>query len=203
MKIVAIGKNYVTDVREMPSEKVIPIIFTKADTTLLEDNKELVLPSFSKEVWYEAELAFRIGKTCKNAELQNALDHIDAVALSNDLTAKDVLVASRGLQGPWDLAKGFDGATPIGSFYPIADFPDVENINFSFEVNGVEVQKGNSSHMITKLAELIVYVSSIMTLNVGDIILTGTPPLGVGKVNSGDLMIGYLEGKKVLETRVV
>jgi 2-keto-4-pentenoate hydratase/2-oxohepta-3-ene-1,7-dioic acid hydratase in catechol pathway len=154
-------------------------------------------------VWYEAELAFRIGKTCKNAELQNALDYIDAVALSNDLTAKDVMVASKDLQGPWDLAKGFDGATPIGAFYPIADFPDVENINFSFEVNGVEVQKGNSSHMITKLTDLLMYVSAIMTLNVGDIILTGTPPLGVGKVNSGDLMIGYLEGKKVLETKVV
>lgn len=100
MKIIAIGKNYVTDVREMPSEKVVPMIFTKADTTLLEDNKDLVLPTFSREVWYEAELAFRIGKTCKNAELQNALDFIDAVTLSNDLTAKDVLVASKALQGP-------------------------------------------------------------------------------------------------------
>lgn len=202
MKIIAIGKNYVNDLSEMPLEKVVPIIFTKPDTTLLEHNEDLVLPAFSDNVWYEAELAFRIGKTCKNATLQNALSFVDAVTLSNDLTAKDVMEKSRETKGPWALAKGFDGATPIAPFYPISEFPDVTNINFTFEVNGVEVQKGNSAYMITKLPELIVYVSAIMTLNVGDILLTGTPTLGPGKVNSGDIMIGYLEGKKVLETKV-
>ncbi|MDP5231140.1 MAG: fumarylacetoacetate hydrolase family protein [Cellulophaga sp.] len=203
MKIIAIGKNYVNDLSEMPSEKVIPIIFTKPDSTLLEHNEDLVLPAFSNNVWFEAELAFRIGKTCKNATLQNALAFVDAVTLSNDLTAKDVMEKSRETKGPWALAKGFDGATPIAPFYPIADFPNVENINFTFEVNGVEVQKGNSGYMITKLPELIVYVSQIMTLNVGDILLTGTPALGPGKVNSGDIMTGYLEGKRVLETKVM
>lgn len=203
MKIIAVGKNYVNNLSEMPLEKVIPIVFTKPDTTLLEDNEDLVLPSFSNDVWYEAELAFRFGKMCKNATQENALNFIDAVTLSNDLTAKDVLSESRETKGPWALAKGFDGATPIAPFYPIADFPDVTNINFSFEVNGVEVQNGNSSLMITNLVDFIVYVSSIMTLNPGDILLTGTPPKGVGKVNSGDVMIGYLEGKKVLETKVI
>jgi fumarylpyruvate hydrolase len=202
MKIVAIGKNYVNDLSEMPSEKVVPLVFTKPDTTLLENNEDLELPSFSNEVWFEAELAFRIGMTCKNASGDNALSFVDAVTLSNDLTAKDVLAASRETKGPWALAKGFDGATPIAPFYPIEDFPDVTNINFSYEINGVEVQKGNSSHMITSLVDFIVYVSSIMTLNPGDILLTGTPPKGVGKVNSGDIMIGYLEEKKVLETKV-
>ncbi|AIY13327.1 fumarylacetoacetate hydrolase family protein [Cellulophaga baltica] len=202
MKIVAVGKNYVNELSEMPSEKVLPIVFTKPDTTLLENNEDLVLPSFSNDVWFEAELAFRIGKKCKAATAENALDFIDAVTLSNDLTAKDVLASSRETKGPWALAKGFDGATPIAPFYPIADFPDVTAINFSYEVNGVEVQKGNSSHMITNLVDFVVYVSSIMTLNPGDILLTGTPPKGVGKVNSGDVMIGYLEGKKVLETKV-
>ncbi|QXP55865.1 fumarylacetoacetate hydrolase family protein [Cellulophaga sp. HaHa_2_95] len=202
MKIVAVGKNYVNELSEMPSEKVIPIVFTKPETTLLENNEDLVLPSFSNDVWFEAELAFRIGKKCKAATAENALDFIDAVTLSNDLTAKDVLASSRETKGPWALAKGFDGATPIAPFYPIADFPNVTDINFSYEVNGVEVQKGNSSHMITNLVDFVVYVSSIMTLNPGDILLTGTPPKGVGKVNSGDVMIGYLEGKKVLETKV-
>ncbi|KGK29538.1 fumarylacetoacetate hydrolase family protein [Cellulophaga sp. E6(2014)] len=202
MKIVAVGKNYVNELSEMPSEKVLPIVFTKPDTTLLENNEDLVLPSFSNDVWFEAELAFRIGKKCKAATAENALDFIDAVTLSNDLTAKDVLASSRETKGPWALAKGFDGATPIAPFYPIADFPDVTAINFSYEVNGVEVQRGNSSHMITNLVDFVVYVSSIMTLNPGDVLLTGTPPKGVGKVNSGDVMIGYLEGKKVLETKV-
>ena len=203
MKIIAIGKNYVNDLIEMPTEKVTPIVFTKPDSSLLEDNKDLILPTFSNDVWYEAELAYRIGKTCKNANEENALSFVDAVTLSNDLTAKDVMATSRETKGPWALAKGFDGATPIAPFFPITDFPDVANINFSFEMNGVEVQKGNSSHMITNLVDFIVYVSSIMTLNSGDILLTGTPPNGIGKINSGDVMIGYLEGKKVLETKAI
>tara|TARA_R110000868_G_scaffold30589_2_gene112921 strand:- start:38663 stop:39274 length:612 start_codon:yes stop_codon:yes gene_type:complete len=203
MKIIAVGKNYVSDLSEMPSEKVIPIVFTKPDTTLLEHNEDLVLPSFSNDVWYEAELAFRIGVKCKNATVENALSFVDAVTLSNDLTAKDVLASSRESKGPWALAKGFDGATPIAPFFPIADFPNVTDINFSFEMNGVEVQKGNSSHMITNLVDFIVYVSAIMTLNPGDILLTGTPPNGVGKINSGDVMVGYLEGEKVLVTKAI
>lgn len=203
MKIIAIGKNYVNDLKEMPSEKGIPVVFTKPDSSLLEYDKDLVLPSFSNEVWYEAELAFRIGETCKNITSGNALSFVDAVTLCNDLTAKDIMATSRETKGPWALAKGFDGATPIGPFFPIANFPDVTNINFSFEVNGKEVQKGNSAYMITTLVDFIAYVSGIMTLNPGDILLTGTPPLGVGKINSGDIMIGYLEGKKVLETKAL
>jgi 2-keto-4-pentenoate hydratase/2-oxohepta-3-ene-1,7-dioic acid hydratase in catechol pathway len=203
MKIVAVGKNYVNELSEMPKEAVTPIVFTKPDTTLLENDADLVLPAFSNDVWYEAELAFRIGTKCKNATKENAVSFVDAVTLSNDLTAKDVLKASReGNKGPWTLAKGFDGATPIAPFFPISDFSNLNDINFSYDINGVEMQKGNSSLMITGLADFIVYVSSIMTLNPGDILLTGTPPKGVGKVNSGDVMIGYLERKKVMETKV-
>ncbi len=203
MKIIALAKNYVNDLAELPSEKVVPIVFTKPETTLLEYNQDLALPCFSKEVWYEAELAFRIGKTCKNATEEKALYFVDAVTLANDLTAKDVLALSSVARGPWDLSKGFDGATPIAPFFPIADFPNLQDINFSFEVNGVEVQRGNSAYMITTLVDFIVYLSSIMTLNPGDILLTGTPPIGVGKVNRGDVMVGYLERKKVLITKVI
>lgn len=203
MKIIAVGKNYVNSLSEMPKEKVSPIVFTKPDTTLLAHNAPLALPSFSDDVWYEAELAFRIGKTCKNATQENAMSYVNGVTLANDLTAKDVLSASRETKGPWALSKAFDGATPIGSFFPIDNFPDVQNIGFSFKVNGVEKQKGNSRSMITTVADFIVYVSAIMTLNEGDILLTGTPPIGVGKVNRGDTMVGYLEGKKVLETKVL
>lgn len=202
MKIIGIGKNYVNDLSEMPEGVVEPLIFTKADTTLLENGADLTLPAVSAQVWYEVELAFRIGKTCKGVSVENALEYVDAVALANDLTAKDVLTKSRETKGPWALAKGFDGATPIGEFQPIGNFADLKNINFTLEVNGVERQKGNSSLMITPLAELIAYVSQFMTLNAGDILLSGTPASGVDQVNSGDEMIGYLEGKKALVTRV-
>ncbi|MFY0627170.1 MAG: fumarylacetoacetate hydrolase family protein [Reichenbachiella sp.] len=204
MKIVGIGKNYVNDLKDLPEGEVTPLIFTKPDTSLLEDNQELKLPSISDNIWYEIEIAFRIGKKCKDVKKEDALQYVDALAVANDLTAKDVLKASREPnKGPWALAKGFDGATPISKFVPVAEFEDIANVNFSLSVNGEERQKGNTSLMITKLDELIEYVSSYMTLNPGDILLTGTPAHGVAKIDSGDEMIGFLEGEKVLETKVI
>ncbi|MEM9340806.1 MAG: fumarylacetoacetate hydrolase family protein, partial [Bacteroidota bacterium] len=158
----------------------------------------------SENVWYEIDLAFRIGKQGKDIKAEDALDYVDALTLANDLTAKDVLAASREPgKGPWALAKAFDGATPIGSFLPIDQFNDVRNINFSFTVNGEERQKGNSSLMITPLDQLIEYVSAFMTLYPGDVLLTGTPATGADQVHSGDVMVGYLEGEKMLETKVL
>jgi len=203
MKIIGIGKNYVNDLKDLPSSEVVPLIFTKPDSSLLENDADLELPKFSNDVWYEVELAFRIGTTCKNASEAEALNFVDAIALANDLTAKDVLKQSREPnKGPWALAKGFDGATPISKFLPISDFPDVTDINFKLEVNGEERQLGNSGLMITSLAKLIHYVSGIMTLNPGDILLSGTPAKGVAKIESGDLMIGYLEGQQMFRTKV-
>ena len=204
MKIIGIGKNYVNNFSELPEGEVIPMIFTKADTTLLEDDKDLLLPSISSDVWYEVEIAIRIGKSSKNIKADEALSCIDAIALANDLTAKDVLKESReGNKGPWALAKGFDGATPIAKFINISEFKDISNINFSLNVNGEERQVGNTSLMITSIPKFIEYVSSYMTLTPGDILLTGTPASGVAKLNSGDLMEGYLEGKKVMTTKVI
>ncbi|MFY0598126.1 MAG: fumarylacetoacetate hydrolase family protein [Cyclobacteriaceae bacterium] len=203
MKIVGIGKNYVNDQKDMPQGEVTPLIFTKADTTLLKDNADLEIPAITSDVWYEIEIAVRIGQTCKLVKADDAMTYVDAITLANDLTAKDVLTKSREGKGPWALAKGFDGATPIAEFKPIGDFPDFENINFSLELNGVEKQKGNTSLMITKLPQLIEYVSAFMTLNPGDILLTGTPAHGVEKINSGDVMTGFLEGEKLLETKVL
>lgn len=204
MKIIGIGKNYVNSKDDLPQGEVTPMIFTKPDTSLLENNGDLILPTISNDIWYEIEIAFRIGKKCKSVSKADALDYVDALALANDLTAKDVLKASREpSKGPWALAKGFDGATPIGSFHPISDFPDIYDINFSLNVNGKERQKGHTSLMITNLEALIEYVSAFMTLNPGDILLTGTPAHGVAKIEAGDLMEGYLEGKKALVTKAV
>lgn len=203
MKIIGIGKNYVNDLADKPQGEVTPMIFTKPDSSLLENNENLTLPSVSDDVWYEIEIAFRIGKKAKNVKAENVLEYIDALALSNDLTAKDVLKQSRETnKGPWALAKGFDGATPISKFRTISDFPDINNINFSLNVNGEERQKGNTSLMITSLGQLVEHVSAFMTLNPGDILLSGTPAHGVARIESGDLMEGYLEGELVLTTQV-
>lgn len=203
MKIIGLGQNYVNDIHDLPKEEVTPFVFFKPDSSLLKDNQDFVLPNIPVDIWYEVEIAFRIGTTCKQATRENALSHVDALAIANDLTGKDDALVQKGEEVAWPLAKGFDGATPIGVFHPISDFTDIYDINFSFSHNGVEKQKGNTSLMITKLEQSIVYLSGFMTLNPGDIILTGTPAHGAEKIKSGDVMVGLLEGKTELTTRVV
>ncbi|MFY0607118.1 MAG: fumarylacetoacetate hydrolase family protein [Cyclobacteriaceae bacterium] len=203
MKIIGIGKNYVSDKTELPQGDVVPVIFVKTENTLLTHNKDLAFPAICKDLKFEIEIALRVGKSVKNVAESEAMNCIDAIALANDLTATDVLASSRENKGPWALAKGFDGATPISEFRPISDFPDIHNINFGMEVNGEQVQFGNTSLMITKPEQLIAYVSTFMTLEPGDIFLTGTPAKGAGYVHQGDVMVGYLEGEKLLETKVV
>ncbi|MEP2026763.1 MAG: fumarylacetoacetate hydrolase family protein [Reichenbachiella sp.] len=200
MTIVGIGKNYVNTPEEMPSPKWAPIIFTKPETTLLTDNAPFEIPAVSNEVAYEVELAFRISKSGKNINEADAMNHVDAVAIAIDFTAKDVLAKSRENKGPWALAKGFDGATPISAFIPLSEF--VEEINFALDLNGERVQTGKSSLMVYTLPQIIAHVSQYMTLNPGDIILSGTPAHGVGLVKSGDHLLATLESKIKLEFEV-
>ncbi|PIB35779.1 fumarylacetoacetate hydrolase [Reichenbachiella sp. 5M10] len=198
MIIIGIGKNYVNSVEEMPSPKWQPIIFTKPETTLLTGNAPFEIPAVSENVAYEVELAFKISKQGKNISEAAALEYVDAVAVSIDFTAKDVLSQSREGKGPWALAKGFDGATPISEFLPLSQFKEIDEINFALDLNGERVQTGHSSLMVYKLPEIIAYVSQFMTLNPGDIILSGTPAHGVGAVKAGDQLTATLEGESLL-----
>ncbi|WP_420580744.1 fumarylacetoacetate hydrolase family protein [Reichenbachiella sp.] len=200
MTIIGIGKNYVNTAEDMPSPKWAPIIFTKPETTLLKDNAPFEIPAVSNEVAYEVELAFRISKTGKNISEADGLEYVDAVAVCIDFTAKDVLKASRENKGPWALAKGFDGATPISEFLPISQFGS--EINFALDLNGERVQTGNSSLMVYNLPQIIAHVSQFMTLNPGDIILSGTPAHGVGLVKAGDKLAAKLEDENILEFEV-
>ncbi|WP_422359392.1 fumarylacetoacetate hydrolase family protein [Reichenbachiella sp.] len=200
MTIIGIGKNYVNTPEEMPSPKWAPIIFTKPETTLLKNNAPFEMPAVSNEVAYEVELAYRISKTGKNINEADVMDYVDAVAVCIDFTAKDVLKKSRENKGPWALAKGFDGATPISEFVSIDQFEG--DINFALNLNGERVQTGNSSLMVYNLPQIVSYVSQFMTLNPGDIILSGTPAYGVGLVKAGDKLLATLEGKNVLDFEV-
>lgn len=201
MIIVGIGKNYVNSPEEMPSPKWAPIIFTKPETTLLTGNAPFEIPAVSNEVAYEVELAYRISKSGKNISEAAAMSHVDAAAVAIDFTAKDVLAKSRENKGPWALAKGFDGATPISDFLPLSQFGD--EINFALDLNGERVQTGKSSLMVYNLPQIIAHVSQFMTLNPGDIILSGTPAHGVGLVKAGDKLRATLEGENKLEFDVI
>jgi 2-keto-4-pentenoate hydratase/2-oxohepta-3-ene-1,7-dioic acid hydratase in catechol pathway len=204
MKLIGIGKNYVNNKSEISVIKTgAQTIFLKAESTLVTDNKDIEFPAITNELAYEVELVAKIGKTGKNIDEGDATSYISEIGIGIDFTAKDVLAASRANKGPWALAKGFDGASPINGFMPIANFPDLSNINFSLNINGEEKQVGNTDYMIYNFAEIIAYVSKFMTLNPGDMIFTGTPASGVGLNVKGDHLQAFIEGELLLDFKLV
>ena len=204
MKIIGIGKNYVTDKSEISALKNgTQLIFTKPETTLVYNNDDVVFPSITKELAYEVELVIKIGKKGKDIALNDANSYISGIAVGIDYTAKDILNDSRANKGPWALAKGFDGASPISEFKSVSDFPKLDNIHFNLLINGEEKQVGNTDFMIYNFSEIIAFVSSYMTLEPGDLIFTGTPAIGAGLNFKGDHLQAFIEKELLLDFKVI
>ena len=204
MKIIGIGKNYVNQTSEISANKTgAQTIFTKPDSTLVTGNKDIPFPKITNELAYEVELVAKIGKQGKDITLEDATSYISEIAVGIDYTATDVLAASRENKGPWALAKGFDGASPISSFKSVSEFSDLNTINFDLKINGEQKQVGHTSLMIYSFAEIIAYVSSFMTLEEGDLIFTGTPAMGKGLNHKGDHVQASIEGELLLDFKLV
>lgn len=204
MKIIGIGKNYVVDKAEIKTIKNgKQLIFLKAESTLVTDNKDVVYPSITNELAYEVELVIKIGKKGKDISVANAGSYISEIAVGIDYTAKDVLAQSRANKGPWALAKGFDGASPVSNFMSASKYSDLNNINFDLVINGEQKQVGNTSFMIYNFNEIIAFVSTFMTLEVDDLIFTGTPALGSGLNVKGDHLKASIEGELLLDFKII
>lgn len=204
MKIIGIGKNYVLDKSEIDDLKNdVQLIFTKPDSSLVTESKDVEFPAITNQLIYEVELVVKIGKTAKNVSVEEANSYISEIGIGIDYTAKDVLTASREKKGPWALAKGFDGASPISGFKPISDFPELGNINFDLVINGEKKQVGNTGYIIYNFAEIISFVSTFMTLNPGDMIFTGTPAVGAGEIFKGDHLQASIEGEILLDFKMI
>lgn len=198
MKIICIGRNYVEHIRELQNEfPAAPVFFLKPDTSLLIRNRPFYYPDYSKEIHYEVELVLRISKVGKNISRQFAHTYFDEIGVGLDLTARDLQNQAKAKGLPWTLAKGFDFSAPMGKFYPKSKFPDLRNLQFRLDVNGITVQNGNSGLMIYDFDEIISYISRFMTLRIGDYIFTGTPA-GVGPIRIGDKLEAFLEEEKAL-----
>ena len=178
-----------------------PVIFTKADSSLLKDGKPFFLPEEMGRVDYETELVVRICKLGKSIPQRFAHRYYDAVTVGIDLTARELQQRLRAEGKPWDLCKGFDGAAVIGQWVDIAKFRDIQAIHFHLDVNGHTVQQGCSSDMLFKVDEIIAYISRYFTLKTGDLLYTGTP-VGVGPVHINDHLTGWIDDRKVLEFNV-
>jgi 2-keto-4-pentenoate hydratase/2-oxohepta-3-ene-1,7-dioic acid hydratase in catechol pathway len=202
MKIICIGRNYVNHITELNNERPEePVIFMKPDTAIPPNKTPFVIPEFSNEIHHEVEILVKINKVGKYIDLKFAHKYYDQIGLGIDFTARDLQnkLKEKGL--PWEKAKAFDGSAIIGEFLPKNDFVSVENITFELTNKGETVQKGNTSHMLWKIDEIVSYVSQYFTLKAGDIIFTGTPE-GVAKVSPGDLLEGFIDNKKVLRLQI-
>ncbi|MFI0431169.1 fumarylacetoacetate hydrolase family protein [Mariniflexile sp. HMF6888] len=204
MKILAIGKNYVNSKEEISGNKTgNQIIFSKPESSLVRDNKDVVYPSFTNQLNYEIELVIKIGKKGKDISLEDAASYISEIGVGIDYTAKDVFNACREAKGPWDLGKGFDGAAPISNFKPVSNFPKLDDINFNLVINGEEKQVGNTSLMIYTFSDIITFTSKYMTLEPGDLIFTGTPAVGAGEIFKGDHLQCFVEGELFLDFKMI
>lgn len=202
MKIIAVGRNYIKHANELNNPiPTRPVIFLKPDTALLKDNRDFYYPEFSKEIHYEIEVVLRICKEGKHVQEKFAHSYFDQIGLGIDFTARDIqqLHKEKGL--PWELAKAFDHSAPISEMIPKEQFTDLYNIDFCLDKNKETVQKGNTQDVIFSFEKLISFVSQHITLRKGDLIYTGTPE-GVGPVQIGDHLEGYLQGKKMLDFHI-
>lgn len=196
-KVIGIGKNYADHAREMGGEApTTPVMFLKPSTAVIGPGEAVVLPSQSSQVEFEGEIAVVIGRLARDVPPARAIDVILGFSCANDVTARDLQRAD----GQWTRAKGFDSFCPIGPW--VATEASVDDLALKTTVNGVVRQQAAASTMVHSIADLVVFVSSIMTLLPGDVILTGTPA-GVGPLAPGDQVAVEVTGVGTLDHRVV
>lgn len=202
MKIICIGLNYHSHIKELQlTVPQAPVFFLKPETAMIVRNRPFFLPDFSDEIHYEVELLVRINKLGKSIQRKYAHTYYDEIGLGIDFTARDLQQKARVAGLPWELAKSFDGSAVMNKFYSKSHFANLDQLGFSLQLNGVEVQKGNTQDMVFHIDEIIAYVSQFITLKIGDVIYTGTP-CGVGKVAINDRLEGFIEQEKMFDFRI-
>ncbi|TFV97293.1 FAA hydrolase family protein [Algoriphagus kandeliae] len=202
MKIICIGRNYAAHIEELKNEKPgNPVVFLKPDTALLKNGAPFFYPDFSQNIHHEVELVLKISKEGKYIQKKFAHRYFEEIGLGIDFTARDLQDQCKAKGLPWEIAKAFNGSAPIGDFMPVTDIESLEDLNFHLTINGELRQKGNTSLMLFDFGTIIEYVSQFFTLKKGDLIYTGTPA-GVGPVQVGDHLEGYIQNQKMLDFEV-
>ena len=191
-KILCIGRNYADHIKELGNEiPERPVIFMKPASCVIAEGEQIVIPPFSDDCHHEAELAILIGTGGKAIPVDRAMSHVAGYGVAIDLTLRDVQAEQKKKGLPWEIAKGFDTACPLSSFVPAAKVDEPQDLRIQLWVNGAPRQDGSTALMIHRIPELVSYISSIFTLEPGDLILTGTPA-GVGPIKSGDQVVAEI-----------
>ena len=195
-KIICVGRNYVEHAKELGNEvPKVPLIFMKPPSAIIAGGETIILPPQSAQVEHEAELVAVIGKRGRNVTTGNARKHILGYTVGNDVTARDLQKSD----GQWTRAKGFDTFCPFGPWVD-TEF-DPSDAVITCRVNGQMRQMASTRDMIFNVGVLIAYISSVMTLEPGDLIFTGTPA-GVGELRDGDDVSVEIEGLGMIKNKV-
>jgi 2-keto-4-pentenoate hydratase/2-oxohepta-3-ene-1,7-dioic acid hydratase in catechol pathway len=196
-KIVCVGRNYLEHARELGNEvPERPLLFLKPPSSVVADGVPIRLPAQSQRVEHEGEIAVVIGRTATDVAEADAWSCVAGIAPLNDVTARDL----QKTDGQWTRAKGFDTFCPIGAVVPIESV-DRENLEVVCRVNGQERQRGHVRDMAFSIPTLLAYVTSVMTLEPGDVMATGTPA-GVGPLQPGDVVEVEIPGVGTLRNPV-
>ena len=202
MKIICIGRNYIDHIKELSNQKPMnPVVFLKPDSSIIAKNQNFIIPSFSNEIHHEVELVIKINKVGKHIDKFFSHKYYDEIGLGIDFTARDIQSNLKEKGHPWEKSKAFDNSCMVGNFLKKEKLEDISKIQFSLKKNNEIVQSGCSNDMLWKIDELISYVSQYFTLKIGDLIFTGTPS-GVSKVESGDILEGYISSFKMFTLKV-
>jgi 2-keto-4-pentenoate hydratase/2-oxohepta-3-ene-1,7-dioic acid hydratase in catechol pathway len=202
MKIICIGRNYSDHAKEMNSPvPTKPVFFLKPDTALLPKKMPFFYPEFTKDLHHELELVVRISRLGKHIPVERANTYYEEVGLGIDFTARDLQQECKEKGLPWEIAKAFEHSAPVSEEFVSLSQINLQDSSFQLKKNGSSVQIGQVSDMIFSIDQIIAYVSQFMTLKIGDLIFTGTPA-GVGPVQIGDTLEGFLNGEKLLEVRI-
>ena len=202
MKIICIGRNYIDHIKELSNQKPLnPVVFLKPDSSIIAKNQNFIIPSFSNEIHHEVELVIKINKVGKHIDKSFSHKYYDEIGLGIDFTARDIQSNLKEKGHPWEKSKAFDNSCMVGNFLKKEKLEDISKIEFSLKKNNEIVQSGCSNDMLWKIDELISYVSQYFTLKIGDLIFTGTPS-GVSKVESGDILEGYISSFKMFTLKV-
>lgn len=198
MKIICIGRNYAAHAKELGNEiPDEPIIFMKPKSALLQSHTPFYYPEFTNELHYECELVLRICKNGKYIQERHASNYYNGITVGIDFTARDLQDEAKKKGLPWEKSKAFDNSAAVGKFIDITPEINKKNINFTLLKNKELVQKGNAAQMIFSFDALIANISNYFSLNIGDLIFTGTPA-GVGECVVGDELEAFIEDKSLL-----
>jgi len=192
-KIICLARTYAEHAREMNATVTEdPLLFLKPTSSVIYDHGTIIIPKRSQCLHHEVELGIILGKKGKNIREEKAMQYVLGYLVALDITARDIQSVSKKNGWPWAIAKGFDTFAPLSDAVTKEKVPNPQNLDLMLKINGTVKQSANTNQMIYSIERIISFISEIMTLEPGDLILTGTPE-GVGEIKEGDVLEAQLD----------